>query len=241
MNKAILAGLLLVGLTMTSCKIVIGTGGEWVDGESNLDLSGIDRVQASGFNGKVTVQGGAQRGHLRITRKGDTEVRLYREAGTLKVEGVKRSNPCINCAVSLELDLPSGLELDLASSNGPIAVTDNGLASLKLVTSNGPITVVRAKGRVEARTSNGAITINDVEFPANSSNSLETSNGPVIVTGVAAPNGLSITGSTSNSPATVILPGYDVSLDRNTFTAIKAGGAAASLRLHTSNAPISVR
>ena len=158
-----------------------------------------------------------------------------------RTEGVRKTLPCNGCGVSFELDLPANLDLELHSSNGTLAVTGTGRSLLALDTSNGPITITRAEGTLDARTSNGPISLNDVRLSGASRNVLRTSNGPVTLVGVEGEDGLVVEATTSNGHTAVLAPGYQVTLDRNYFRALKNGTANATLEVRTSNGAITMR
>lgn len=96
--------------------------------------------------------------------------------GKLTIECKKRNptNLGFSDSVSLELQVPVGWPLKLATSNGNVTVGQM-FGSVSIQTSNGKVEVFEATGSVEASTSNGKI------FVANSSGTIlaNTSNGSI--------------------------------------------------------------
>ncbi|PZA08953.1 hypothetical protein DNA98_02720 [Meiothermus sp. Pnk-1] len=236
---------------------LLGIGAEPVVLEEHeLDLAGVRQLEARTFNGAIIVQLGAEPPHLTLRRKGEVHLTLERRGDTLFLEARKRTPLCVGCCASFELALPESLSLILHSSNGAIAVRGSGAAELKLHTSNGRITVREARGpvsaktsngaievrqvegAVEARTSNGAVVLEDLTLPPGSQSKVVTSNGAIKVRRLLAPGGLEAEGYTSNGSVHLELPGASVQLQRQSFSALRAGSSPARLRLESSNGGI---
>ncbi|HWG85038.1 MAG TPA: DUF4097 family beta strand repeat-containing protein [Deinococcales bacterium] len=224
----------------------------------SVDFAGVRDLEVRTFNGRVELSTTSGEGVVELGKRGDVVITSEKQGSRYVVTARSRNVTCFNCGVNIKLQVPEGLAVDLASSNGSINLTGK-VAGARLASSNGSIEVVNAgsanvnaatsNGRVEVRSlqgevrvssSNGRITLEDVTFPAGTRNEARTSNGGIEVKGVSAPDGLAISGSTSNGNVKVDLPGFQVQVDRRSFEARKDGGNKAELRLESSNASLTV-
>lgn len=166
---------------------------------------------------------------------------LQNSNGHIRVEGVVR-------------------QLIAKTSNGRIELRDSGKTEAKLETSNAEIILERVGGDITAKTSNAPIRLlqsTDVRFGLttsnadlqleqvvlanNSTSSLESSNGTVQLINLKAPSGMTIRGSTSNAKVEVDLPGFEVQIDNQQFSAKQDGFGMANVEVRTSNKRIVVR
>ncbi len=101
---------------------------------------------------------------------------------------------------SLVIEVPKATNVKLVTTNGGLSVSGTaGTASLD--TSNGSVTIKGHDGPVKVRTSNGAVTVSSISGKAE----VITSNGPVTLHGAARPFQI----ESSNGPVQVTLaPGF---------------------------------
>lgn len=184
---------------------------------STPNLTGIARLEARAFNGRIRVTSGGQP-KLTITRRGHIEVKTERRGDAFVITSRPLTHNCWRCSVEIEASIPPGLELMLETSNaaitlegavrslrantsnGAITVRDVGASKLKLETSDGAVEVRGAQGEVEVNTSNGRIRLERVEGQVRA----ETSNSNVVLDGVTLSAQSSSTVTTSNGSIEVI-------------------------------------
>ncbi|MCL6569498.1 MAG: DUF4097 domain-containing protein [Meiothermus silvanus] len=155
---------------------LLGIGTEpTVQEDHALNLGGIRQLEAHTFNGSISVRVGTAPPHLTIRRKGDVSITLEPRGDSFYIEARKNSPICPGCGASFELTLPESLILILHSSNGAIH-SEGSVARLEARTSNGAITV-KGSGAAELKlhTSNGRISVMEAQGPV----SAKTSNGAI--------------------------------------------------------------
>lgn len=193
------------------------------------------RVVVEMFNGGVEVIAGVEQGKVsaRVTKRGsgatdeeaeadleNVTVALRKEGNTIYILASRREGAPQrgNSGASAVVEVPTGTELDLRSSNGGLNVrglagdvtgkTSNGSVkvngskgALKLTSSNGGITVEGGGNKLDLTTSNGAIKVTKARAATVSA---RTSNGSIHFDG-ALGEGEHVLHS-SNGGVTVTLP-----------------------------------
>ncbi|MBK5290782.1 MAG: DUF4097 family beta strand repeat protein [Acidobacteriia bacterium] len=226
MKSFLLAAMLL---TLSGCDFeeMGATTREKEDFHYSYDLSPGGRLIVENFNGSVEIYGWDQ-GKVEINgskyastkeQLDELKVDVVASAGQISVRTVAppamgRRN---NRGVKYVIHVPRKTRLErIESSNGPIRA-ENIEGEARLVTSNGPVRLLKYQGNVDARTSNGSITLDEFDGGA----SLTTSNGPISANGVRG----YIDATTSNGSIT---------------TSIAEAAAAHSMKLRTSNGPLTL-
>ncbi len=88
------------------------------------------------------------------------------ERGDCEVDGLRQSNRNRsdrerNAKIFLDVSLPKGVRLVVATGNGAVMVTGTE-SDAKISSGNGRITIERVAGTIKASTGNGAVTVTDV-------------------------------------------------------------------------------
>jgi len=141
--------------------------------------------------------------------------------------------------VSFEVRVPRATNLEVESSNGPLAV-EGVRGRMDLRTSNGPLTLVDLAGDVRGRTSNGPVTVtlSGARWDGEGLD-VSTSNGPVDLVLPSEYAARLVTGTT-NGPIRVDFPiTVQGRIDRRIETDI--GGGGRTVRVVTTNGPVVVR
>lgn len=91
------------------------------------------------------------------------------ERGDCEVDGLRQSNRDRsdrerNTRIFLDVELPRGIRLVVATGNGPVTVTGTE-SDARISSGNGRITIERVAGSIKASTGNGAVSVTDVRGP----------------------------------------------------------------------------
>jgi hypothetical protein len=127
--------------------------------------------------------------------------------------------------------------LNLNTSNGPITV-DGGRGTIDVETSNGPVTVTAEDAVVVGRTSNGPFTFSG--SLASGRSEMSTSNGSIAVT-LPATAQFVVDADTSNSKISSDFAVTARDTSDNHLSGTVGNDPGVTLRLQTSNGPISIR
>jgi hypothetical protein len=237
---------------------------ETLRGEQVLDIAGSGpiRVEAP-ENGGVRVQGWDGKGmRARVCKAvadGDSkdldEIVLVHEGSRLSVRGPDGDD----WSAHLVLDVPNGVDVDVAAQNGPVSLVDvSGRAKVETV--NGPLSVVRGSGTFTIAATNGPVSLVDLSGEV----SADSQNGPLSVK--LAPGrwqGSGLDARTQNGPLSLRVPpsygsGVAVSMSRRApfrcsdcddarpvedggMKTVTLGSEQPVVRLSTHNGPVSIR
>jgi DUF4097 and DUF4098 domain-containing protein YvlB len=128
---------------------------------STPNLNGVTSVQVKAFNGQIKITRG-KTARVVIAKRGDIEVTQIRQAEIFSIITRQKSQFCTRCEVSVEVQLPAAMRLNLETSNGEIIVLGASL-DVRASTSNADITVKNAgKTNLTLETSNGQVEVNNV-------------------------------------------------------------------------------
>ncbi len=182
------------------------------------------RISVQTFNGRISVVAGDDSAvDILVIRRvagadqATAQAELQRIAVTITATAdgasvtVSRPDDATSTGVSgadVELTVPAGSSLDLATSNGAVesadvtgaisvrssggAVTIREGTNIDVETSDAAITIVKASGRLTLRTSNGAIDVVDADQAIETG---ETSDAPMTFSGTLAPGSDTLTTS----------------------------------------------
>jgi DUF4097 and DUF4098 domain-containing protein YvlB len=227
---------------------------------TKLDFGGVTALEARTFNGSITLKTSTEAFSLKTVKLGEATV-SFGKRGTVLVIEAKTGTPVMpNARVDLEMRVPAGLAVTLATGNGNVQTNGvvknlrldvgNGDARIEdarntvitVRSGNGNVVVRGSSGRLDAVSGNGRVSIESFSFAPGTRSLARTSNGSVAVLAPNAPDGLSITGTTSTGRLNLCLPGYDVKTDSmvvgGRFSALKTGTNAATLELTVGNGDI---
>lgn len=218
------------------------------------EATDILNIEVVTRNGTVLVSNGAgsevtvvARYIARANSKSAAEARLKglstkisEQEGTLHVEAQFSSQTITNESIAYEIQIPAGVDVAVRTSNGGITVL--GLkGKLNLETSNGTIEITSDVGpeEITARTSNGRIILHAV--PNGGVYNLRTSNGAINIT-LPEESGVKVDLGTSNGninlgPGQWLLEGGQISSRSAQAT---RGDGSLSLRAITSNGHITI-
>lgn len=135
----------------------------------------VQAIEIEHPEGSITITGSADTTGVSVSRtvsyRGEREIgeTFEMQGETLVLGGCGR-----NCSVDYTVEVPAGVEVRGATSNGAITLT--GVGDIEVETSNGRIELDDVTGSVEASTSNGRI---EGRGLAGDGISAETSNGGI--------------------------------------------------------------
>ena len=227
--KVVFILLLALPLGILGCSISIGDGGA---GNAETVVQ-EDSFQVSG-SPRLVVE----------TENGAIRVRSSGGAGEVRVTATIRNPDKVEYhtdqngdTVSVSADVePAG---NVINARVDVEVVVPEKAQLELETSNGRITLSDIDGSVSAKTSNGSITFAGSLEPE-SQNSLRTSNGDVDVTLVNTP-GVKLDAETSNGKISSELPITITGRSNDDQLTGDIGDGSSSLRIRTSNGDITIK
>ncbi|MFB9643685.1 DUF4097 family beta strand repeat-containing protein [Agromyces lapidis] len=171
----------------------------------------VQSIEIDHPEGRVTIEGVEGATSVSVSRT--VSYRGAREIGaTVEVQGdVLVLGGCgRNCSVDYTVEVPVGLDVSGATSNGAITLT--GVNEVEVETSNGRIELDDVTGEIEAKTSNGRI---EGRGLAGDGVSASTSNGAIELS-LAAPQ--SVEAHTSNGSIDVAVPAGEASYRVETDT-----------------------
>lgn len=171
-------------------------------------------------NGGITIRGGAGADYKVTvckfaggTTQGEAERRLAEAKATATADGVTVDGPDESFTAFLIVDAPRDANLDVATSNGPVSISDLG-GTLMLKAENGPVSLRNVDGSIDVEAENGPISLKE----ASGSLRIRGQNGPLTIelSGMRW-DGEGLDASTENGPLTVKVPeGYVSSLSAET-------------------------
>ena len=191
-----------------------------------------DSFQVSGST-RLVVE--TKNGHITVRSSGGAgEVRVT--ATITNPDKVEYRTGQNGDTVSVSADISSGI---IINARVDVEVEVPEKAQLELETSNGRITLSDIDGSVRAETSNGAITFAGSLEPG-SQNSLRTSNGDVDVTLVKTP-GVKLDAETGNGKISSELPITITGRSNDDQLTGEIGVGSSSLEIRTSNGDITIK
>jgi len=193
-------------LAVAGCGVSLSLDGDTtsrIETEA-VDADGVAELVISTENGPIEVVGAAdgQIGIRATLEEHDHEAASFSvesEDGRLTIEGGCDDDAWERCMVGFEIEIPSGIAVDIETDNGPVTVERLDRA-VTVETDNGPIDASRLSGdAVRARTDNGRI---DLEFvAAPTSVDTDTDNGAIVV---RVPDGVyDVEAASDNGPVEV--------------------------------------
>lgn len=200
----------------------------------------ITSVRIDADSGSITItgergfDGATVRRELRYLGAAGAGDSHHVEDGTLVLEGCGRT-----CSVNYTVVVPAGIPVGGTTSNGPLTL--NNLGGIDVRTSNGAITLSDIDGDIAARSSNGRITGSDL---TGGGVEVETSNGAIELR-LGTPQ--DIWAKTSNGRIEVSVPDGSYAVDADTSNGSEEIDIPTDpdgdhrLELHTSNGSITVR
>ena len=221
------------GIVLALPLVILGCSGSISIGEGEPEtVVQEDSFQVSGSPRLVVEIGN---GDITVRSSGGAgEVRV---TATIKNPGkMKYQTDQNGDTVSVSADVSSGFNIN-ARADVEVAVPEK--AQLELETSNGRITLSDIDGSVSAKTSNGAITFAGSLEPE-SQNSLRTSNGDVDVTLVNTP-GVKLDAETRNGKISSELPITITGRSNDDQLTGDIGDGSSSLRIRTRNGAITIK
>lgn len=181
-----------------------GHGREAVVQREEIPARGLRALKVISENGPVSVKGGDAYAIV-VCKIAEDEAALREVRVTLRGSELTADGPAgDHWTVAYQITVPRGAELDVETTNGPLAMRDvEGRVTAHAL--NGPISMRDIRGDVEAITTNGPISISgrggNVKAIA--------SNGPVSVKLEGDSWGGTLEAKTSNGPLSVKVPrGY---------------------------------
>lgn len=127
-----------------------------------VQVDGLTRLELRTDNGAVEIRGGggdeiAVRTVLQESNEGDADSSIDMEGDDLVITGECDGPWFDNCSVGFIVTVPSDFDLDVATDNGRIEITDVD-GDVRIETDNGAITADRlGSSTVDARTDNGRV------------------------------------------------------------------------------------
>jgi hypothetical protein len=233
-------------------------------GEDRLDVPGKELVVEAPENGAVRLQGGDGAGFHVLACKavaGGDEASLRAitvgvEKGRLVVHGPDAER----WGVHLIVDVPKDAHVSVNAENGPVSV--HGVSgSVHVDVVNGPVSACGGDGKLEVSAENGPVSLVDMAGDVK----VDSQNGPLTVKlAEGGWRGAGLDARTENGPLSLRVPdsyssGVEVSMSRRTplqcselcdemreervgsRRTLALGGARASVRLATSNGPVSIK
>ncbi|CAN5891183.1 hypothetical protein BH23GEM9_BH23GEM9_01840 [soil metagenome] len=202
-------------------------------------------------NGGIIVRGGdvssvavsagiqvqaADRGAAQAIARG---IRVAAANGTLRAEGPSQGRG-ESWSVTFHVTVPHHTNLDLATVNGSLSVSDVS-GRIRAETTNGPLTLERLAGDVHGRTSNGPLTVALAGSRWDGAGiDVETHNGPLRL---IVPEGYSaaLEAGTTNGPLNLAFP-VTATLQGRRTNQINAvlGSGGPPIRAVTSNGPLTL-
>ncbi|MEO5978188.1 MAG: DUF4097 family beta strand repeat-containing protein [Chryseolinea sp.] len=198
MKKSILVialTLVVTGITMIAASVVTAqTSNEFAVPLTDPGKRG--KLKASLNYGSITVKGTARKDILvRYTVKADDDNRDASKNGLKRIGGgsvdlevvenentVKVHSDSWNNKINLEIEIPSGMDLDIKTYNDGDLYISNIQGNLDLKNYNGEITALNISGSVIATTYNGGIKISFDKVTDGTPMSYSTYNGDIDVT-----------------------------------------------------------
>lgn len=169
------------------------------DGRLSVDVGANGGIRVEGWAGsdvRVSARVQTRARNEAAARELAQEVEVLARPGSLTAEG-PRSRGRESWSVSVRVQVPTGTELELRTTNGGITVADTD-AGVSAHTTNGGVRLTGVSGPIEARTTNGGIRAElSRQTPLQDDIQLRTINGGIEL---ALPEGLSarIDASTTN-------------------------------------------
>jgi DUF4097 and DUF4098 domain-containing protein YvlB len=166
------------------------------------------------------------------------QLRIQTDGGRIAASGPEtRGNR--HWSVSFEVFVPRRTNLDVETTNGPIAI-EGVSGTMALAAVNGPLSLTRVAGDVRGRTTNGPINVTlDGNAWSGAGLDVQTTNGPVTL---RVPEGYNarLEAGTNNGPLSLDFPVMiQGRVSRRISTDLGRGGAP--IRVTTTNGPVSLR
>jgi hypothetical protein len=198
----------LAAVTATGCSVNVGHDEDTTSLTENdvVSSAGLTRVEIDTENGSVDVVGGPDgeisvRTVLRESDKGDAGYSIDEIDDRLVVTGECDAGWRDACDVSFVVTLPAGLDVDVSTDNGRIAIGGVG-GAIELATDNGAIEGDALDARtVEANTDNGRIRLNFDEPP--NAVDVETDNGAIDIRLPDDENSYDVEATSDNGTVTI--------------------------------------
>jgi hypothetical protein len=268
-SAAMLVAMLLAALSLVVATPASGSPAsatqDWceearTDREDHCEIRALSTTPGSGrfsvsgmANGSISVEGW-EGSEVRVTARviarnagsaraaadlaGSVEVQTT--AGRVQVEGprsglFRRSS----WSVDLRIQVPTGTDLDLATTNGAIRVAGVG-GAVSARSTNGALNLDGARGSVDARTTNGSVTVVVAgEGPVVGTVDLRTTNGSIDVR-LPPSVGARVEARTSNGRITSDFP-LEMEGRRQNQAFGALGDGSGSVTLQTTNGTIRIR
>lgn len=169
------------------------SGESWSNGEKvsakdlrEMTIPSAYQLKVDSKNGRITVKGenrsdvlvrACVKTYAESKAQADSLARAIRILTSPEVRA--ENTPDENWSVSYEISVPNSQNLDLASGNGRITISDvQGQINFK--TGNGRITLDNVGGNIKGRTNNGRVTVKLAGFAWNGNGmDIETGNGRI--------------------------------------------------------------
>ncbi len=210
---AVVTSLLLLAVLGGGATVHAGWGDKRYkfDDSFEADLDGIEIINLTIKNGSIQVETVEGTGRIEIDMKEDVRKSSRDDAeklaGQVKMEGERAGNRLFleldygdlrkkdrdRYSCSVEIRLPSDVELHLETTNGSIRVAEMG-KDIVATTTNGSIEIAGCKGEARLRTTNGSVKVGKVEKGLDA----YTTNGNIRIAGV----GGDVIGRTTNGSIT---------------------------------------
>lgn len=207
--------------------------------DSAIVTEEVTSVRIDAESGSVTIRGVEGLDEVTVERELRYRFSLPSEDSHRVVRGELILEDCgRQCSVSYVVEVPTGTPVSGVTTNGSIDLA--GLGEIDVRTSNGRISLDDIDGSISARTSNGRI---EGERLTGGAIEVRTSNGAIEIRSDGEHD---VTASTSNGSITVVVPDGDYRIDMETSngrTESELGddpGADVRLDLQTSNGSITV-
>lgn len=167
-----------------------------------LDVSSGDVTLRRGTGSEVVVD--------RTVRYRTSEPRLVErsDAGGIRIEAECSGPFEWGCAVSYDITVPDGFDLDLAARSGSVDVRDLTVTRLRQDVSSGTVEMVGVTGPIEVRASSGSIT---AERLTSDDVYVEASSGEIDLAFAAVPR--RVVADSSSGSIEIVVPGGPYAVD----------------------------